>query len=115
MSDTIMREYIPVQNNGTKTTHIKLEVYYSLGGMNYWTYKNEPRGYYLSVTPVERSVSSGGFMMEGFTAFSGTKVLVKEVKRKGKKSAEEALKKAEVMKNELISYILNKQGLKLVA
>ena len=113
MSDTVMKEYIPVQSNGTKTTHLRVEVYYSLGGMNYWTYKNEARGYYLSVTPVERGVSAGGFVMEGFTAFSGTKVLVKEVKRKGKKAADEAVKLAEPMKQELIDVILKTQNLKV--
>ena len=34
-----------------KTNRIRLSVAYSLGGMNYFTCKTEPRGYYLSRHP----------------------------------------------------------------
>jgi len=30
---------------------LNVRVYYSKGGLNYWNYKTDPRGYYLSVTP----------------------------------------------------------------
>ena len=33
-------------------THLKLSLYYSTGGINYFTSRNEARGYYLSVSPV---------------------------------------------------------------
>ena len=38
--------------NANDCTHIKAEVYYSIGGLNYFTYKQEQRGYYISISPV---------------------------------------------------------------
>lgn len=39
--------------------HLKVSVFYDLGGINYSNYKTEPRGYWVSVTPVELSQSNG--------------------------------------------------------
>ena len=64
---------------------IKVRTYYKKDSMNYFTYKTEARGYYLSVTPVERA---RGF--ESFVAFTGFKVLLKEVTRASKKAEAEA-------------------------
>ena len=69
----------------TPDKYIKLYTYYKKDAMNYFTYKNEARGYYLSVTPVERA---RGF--ESFVAFTGFKVLLKEVTRASKKAEAEA-------------------------
>lgn len=69
----------------TPNKFIKVSTYYRKDGMNYFTYKTEARGYYLSVTPVERA---RGF--ESFVAFTGFKVLLKEVTRASKKAEAEA-------------------------
>ena len=69
----------------TPNKYIKVYTYYKKDSMNYFTYKNEARGYYLSVTPVERA---RGF--ESFVAFTGFKVLLKEVTRASKKAEAEA-------------------------
>lgn len=86
-----MKLYFPIKNpeevNGC--THLTAEVYYDLGGMNYFTYKVEPRGYYMSMTPVEK-VDRGGYVTESYTAFTGKKTLIKEVKRKSAKAENEA-------------------------
>ena len=115
-----MKKYLKVKPNDGRTTHLKVEVYYSLGGMNPWTYKQEPRGYYLSVCPVERDVRPDGFTMESFTAFAGTKLLLKEVTRKSAKAEQESLRIAAGQEREminyerkLIDYILTKHGLEL--
>lgn len=55
-----MKKYIEVKENSAKVTHLKIELYYDLGGMNYFTGRAENRGYYLSVTPVERGMRDGG-------------------------------------------------------
>lgn len=73
-----------------RANFMKVTFDYSLGGLNVWTYKTEPRGYYVSFTPVERDG-----IMEGFVAFSGKKYLIKEVSRKSAKAEAEALKEAE--------------------
>jgi hypothetical protein len=65
---------------------VVVEVSYSLGGMNYFTYKTEKRGYYLHVRPEER-----GNGIRKFTAFSGVKKLMLEVSRQSPKKLQEAV------------------------
>lgn len=92
-SNRVKTEYLPTRK---ECHYIKVELYYDLGGMNYFTYKQEPRGYYVSVCPVERRVltdSTGRVYgtSEGFTAFSGTKMLLEPCQRKGKGAKQRAL------------------------
>lgn len=103
-----MKKYIAVKENPAKVTHLKVRLYYSLGGMNYFTYKTEPRGYYLSVYPVERSRG-----MESYTAFSGVKNLIIEVKRQSAQKEAEAEKMAESMLESLIDYVCRKESLEI--
>jgi hypothetical protein len=109
-----MTKYLKVQENPASVTDLKIELYYSLGGMNYFTSRAESRGYYLSVTPVERCVSSG-YTSERYTAFTGLKQLVKGVKRKSQKAEKEAENLAENLVNELIEYVCGQNGLVLQA
>lgn len=111
-----MKKYFAVNENSKGITHIKCEVYYSLGGMNYFTYKQEGRGYYASVTPVERreeNYNGHPFVTEGFMAFSGIKQLVKEVSRKSDKAMQTAEKIAETVFPSLIDYVCNENGLSI--
>lgn len=103
--------FLPVVKKGD-VTHLRVEVYYSLGGYNLFTYKQEPRGYYLSVSPVGRS-ERGGVVMESYRAFSGTKQLILPVNRQSPKRMTEALELAEQHKPRLIEYVLQKEGLDL--
>lgn len=92
---------------------LEIEVKYSLGGYNYFTYKSEPRGYYLSVSPVQRSTRDGiGFV--SYTAFSGVKMLLLEVSRKSKKAEAEAGRLAAEKEAELIEYVCNKNNLEVL-
>lgn len=50
----------------TETEVLRVEVFYSLGGMNYFSYKTEPRGYYLSVQRLHVGSSPLGFHIERF-------------------------------------------------
>lgn len=90
----IKKEYL---NTNKDKTFLKCELYYSLGGMNYFTGKAEARGYYVSVSPVERS---NGW--ESYTAFSGWKKCVVECARKGKKAEAKALEVYEAAKQEML-------------
>ena len=107
-----MKKYFEVKENADRVTHLKCEVYYSLGGFNCFTCKQEGRGYYASVTPIERR-NDYGFTSESFVAFTGIKQLVKPVSRKSAKAQSEAEKLAESVFDYLIEYVLNKQGLEL--
>lgn len=102
--NTVKKEYI--ERDGQT---LKVEVYYSLGGMNYFASTNERRGYYLSVSPVNRTTSGNGIVIESYTAYTGIKELLLEVGRKSKKAEKEAEALASEEKIEkLIQYVLNK-------
>ena len=88
MSDKLIRYYNV--NNNPNVTHLKAEIYYSLGGMNYFTSKVERRGYYMSIMPVERR-NKYGYMLESYVGFTGLKQCVLEVSRKSQKKMNEAI------------------------
>ena len=90
----IKTEYL---NTNKEKTFLKCELYYSLGGMNYFTGRTEARGYYVSVSPVER-----GDGWVSYTAFSGWKKCVVECARKGKKAEAKALEVYEAAKQEML-------------
>lgn len=99
-----MKKYIELQEKTRNATHLLIELRYNLGGFNYFTYKQEPRGYYLSVSPVELK-QRDGYTLESYTAFTGTKYLVKEVPRKSTKAEREAEEKAEELEKALIRFV----------
>lgn len=89
-------------------THINVEVYYSKGGMNYFTSSVEKRGYYLSVQPITKSSNS-----VSFTAFTGVKQLVKEVGRFSPKILAEFVVEYELM-NKLVAHVMEKNNIKIL-
>lgn len=55
-------KYIRIkENTHDKSNYIKIHFHYDLGGYNYFTHKEKPRGYYLTVYPVERSIRFAGY------------------------------------------------------
>lgn len=103
----IKKEYIKVVSNDN-TTHLKCMLYYDLGGINYFTYADEPRGYYVSVTPVNRDG-----MFESFAAFTGYKQIVHPCSRKSKKQQEIAESKYTEIRDTLIERLVQENGYKL--
>lgn len=85
---------------------IRLSVAYSLGGTNYFTYKNEPRGYYLHATP-EYAYEHMVHCVLG----AGAKHLLLEVPRQSKKRAMEACAKAEQLAPQLVEWCCKEYGL----
>lgn len=84
--DISIREIKPELASATgshlgKPTHIRLEVYYSLGGRNSFSGKLMSRGYYLSATPVEISPRELGFRSIRCVLGTGIKTLLLEVNR----------------------------------
>lgn len=107
MDKLLSKEYIKKEGFPKE---LKIQVYYDKGGYNWTNSEDEKRGYYLSVTPV--SVfrrNDGTVMMEETAAFTGTKILLKEVNRRSKKRSQEALEIAEDKKEELIEYVIADQ------
>ena len=85
---------------------IRLSVAYSLGGTNCFTYKNEPRGYYLCATP-EYACEH----MVNYVLGAGAKHLLLEVPRQSKKRAMEACAKAEQLAPQLVEWCCKEYGL----
>lgn len=96
---------LPILNNTVNT--LKVELYYNKGGMNYFTGNSEPRGLYLSVSPVTVSERS-----ESFTAFSGIKKCVKEMARFNQKQLDTFVVNETEMEN-LINYVIRKNNLEV--
>ena len=106
-----MKRYLKVKTtpeSKTSATHLRVETDYTKGGLNLFTYKQERRGYYLHITPVERRGN-----MESFVAFTGNKFLLKEVSRKSAKAEREAEAIAAKELAICVRSVLNKNGLTL--
>jgi hypothetical protein len=89
-SNEIQRRYYRITKNPSsdvKSTHLEAEVYYRLGGMNYFNSKVEQRGYVISVSPIERSRNCVSYV-----GWTGKKLCIIPAERKTKKKTEEALK-----------------------
>ena len=65
---------------GRETTHIRVAVRYSKGGLSDWDYKDKPRAYSVSVSPVR---CDG--MFETYMAYTGYNMLLQTVKRQSPK------------------------------
>ena len=109
MSDIWTKE-IPCRSiDGSSNANvIELRLYYNLGGLNEWTYSNEKRGYYLSVSPIEVRDK-----FHIYSCFSGTKKCLVECLRKGKKKEEEAVKAIPEWEKVLVDYVCKKNNLVL--
>lgn len=92
-----------------KNNKITTEIYYDIGGMNYFTSKVEKRGYYFSITPEEHS---DGFRT--YTGFSGAKTCILEVARKSKSAYEKAKAMLDNYENKYLKNFCNEKGYTLV-
>ena len=104
-----MKMYIPVEGK-ENVNFIKVHTFYDLGGTNYFTYKQNKRGYYVSCTPVFKE-DRGGYGMESTILGSGYKQLCKEVTRQSKKAAAEAEVIAEKLYEAIVQRICLEEGL----
>lgn len=93
-----------------KTNFIQLSVSYNLGGINYFTGRPSPRGYYLHATPVERSERSGMAMI-GSVLGSGIKDCLLEVSRQSEKQMGIACSLAEERAKTLLEWCKQEYGL----
>lgn len=93
---------VPVEGDSSFCTHIDVELYYSKGGMNYFTGSNEKRGYYVSVQPLTKGENS-----YSYSAFSGFKKLIKECGRFSYKTLSELKVDEEVITSLIDSVVRN--------
>ena len=93
-----------------RNNKITTEIYYSKGGMNYFTSNNEKRGYYFGIMPEEYSESG----IKTYAGFSGVKTCILEVKRQSKSAYEKAKAMFDKYENEYLQAFCNKKGYTLV-
>jgi hypothetical protein len=91
---------------------LEVEVVYSKGGMNYFTYESDPRGFYLHVTPVEYEESgTPGIRWKKYTLFSGVKKFVHPTKRFSRKGLETAVSLAQEHVAAMVEHVLTENNL----
>jgi hypothetical protein len=93
MSGPHLKHYIPATSTPKPgfdaATHIKISVYYSKGGTNYFTYKEEPSAIWAGISPVTRK---GG--IESFILGKGLKISLEPATRLNRKHVEAAFERA---------------------
>lgn len=100
---------LSTSEDGNTKNVVRVEVGYNEGGMNYFNYKEEKRGLYLSVSPLEIE-KSGGCICTKYTGFSGVKVLIKEMKRFSQKQLNECMPEQEIVQR-LLDSVCTQQGI----
>ena len=110
MNIHILTKYRKITENKTdNNTHVRIDIYYDLGGYNVFTHKEKCRGYYIGVVPCERS-SRDGITLESVAAFSGCVELLEQCNRKSKNAEQRALEKVPAYEKMMLDYIQNKNG-----
>ena len=105
----VFSKRIPCTNGvDVRCNVLEVRVFYDLGGISWATYEPKPRGYYLSVSPL---CVSGN--MVSYQGFSGTRMLLNEVKRQSKKGEEEALRLMKEKEQMLIEHVCKEHGIKI--
>lgn len=90
-------------------THLEVKLSYNEGGMNYFTGNVEQRGIQLIVTPIK--ISKGdGYTSRSFTAFTGIKTNVLEMKRFNQKTFDN-FEPTQQKIDELINYVKAKNNI----
>ncbi len=105
-----MKQYLKTNKANTE---VKIELKYNLGGLNYWNYKQEVRGYYLHIQPlqIEKHESC---IIESYQCFSGYKALILETKRKSDKAYKTALQMIDNKIAEMLEVIKQSNNLELI-
>lgn len=111
-----VKKYIPLKETTEKTAYkanfIRVELYYDKGGYDYMSYRQKPRGFYLSVTPVFKE-NKGTYTTEMFGAFRGYKQLILEVNRFSDKQYNKAVDLSKSFESLMVNRILKENNLTL--
>jgi hypothetical protein len=96
---------LPILEGDSNANIVEIDLNYQLGGWNFFTGSKEGRGIYLSVSPIEK-----GDGYRGFIAFSGTKILVKELNRYSDKQLRECEVSMETIEK-VLNHVIEKNNL----
>ena len=104
-------KYIPI--SGHEVNYLRVDVYYSLGGDNYYTGTPDARWYYLAVSPVFRE-DKGEYATESAVLGRGYKMFLKAVKRRSSKAMEDALLLAQEQEEHLVYRVATEHGYEFI-
>lgn len=83
------RELLVQQDDFGDGKVLQVKVSYQLGGLNYWTYKTDARGYWMHVQPMR--ISRGdGYATQRYTPTDGFRLLLAEASRFSQTGLEKA-------------------------
>jgi hypothetical protein len=91
MSDFRLNHYIPA-SGPEGINKVKIGVYYSKGGINFFNYQNEPSAIWASLTPMEVK-HENGFKCEKYGMGKGLKVNLEPATRLNRKNVEAAFQR----------------------
>ena len=97
MEREVVLKMIPT---GKEHEYIEVSVYYKKGGVNMFTYREEPRGFWLSVSKVQKEESWTKRFL-----FEGRKMFLLEVKRFSQKAMDKAVEIAEGKYREMVERV----------
>ena len=101
--------YLQVKENAGGWTHIDLDTFYDIGGMNYFTSQVRRRGYYVSAQPVKKN----GYT-ETREIFNGCKIFLQDAGRLNKKTLQALQEKTLENGRQILEKVLLENGLELV-
>lgn len=106
---TLHKEYWELSQSGKwkcKESVLKVTVTFNKDGVNWATSRRVPKGYRVSVVPVERSNREGGIVMESFGAFTGFNDTLIETDRQSKKRLQQAIDTLQERKDGYIRWFM---------
>lgn len=111
-----MLKYIELKQTEEATSYkanfIRVELYYDKGGYDYMSYRQKPRDFYLSVTPVFKE-NRGTYTTEMFGAFRGYKQLILEVNRFSDKQYNKAVELSKSYEALIVNRLLKENNFTL--
>lgn len=113
MAQTRYTRYYGGLNDAKSSANtLKAQIFYSKGGVNWATGREEGRGYYFSLTPVEIE-DHGSYKVESAAMFSGRKTLVLPVQRQSQKRFEQAKAMMDDLMDRYCGQFLDENGMTL--
>ena len=92
----------------TTNKYIEVAMRYDKGGMNYFSGQNQPRGYYIGVTPVE--IADGFKSMMACSGYCTCVLPVQRASLRGELAADDLVRAREA---EMVAAVCEKNGLTL--
>ena len=106
-----MKEYIKCK--GDRINNIEIDFRYELGGWQYSTCTEKPRGYYISIQPMELKHRDNGLVSHCYGVYTGYYKLLYPCQRRSKNAEKEAMKKYKEFKKELVDRVVKEMNLTL--